>query len=94
MLSQPERPEQFTLLHRGPGGPANQLSKVTTLRGEVEHRGIAARGQRLWMIYSDGTMQSIRAEPTPLKDGWTYQRRRFTGRAVRLGHAHRPHVAR
>jgi uncharacterized RDD family membrane protein YckC len=75
MLSESEHPEGFTLLHRGPGGPANQLSKVTDLRGEVEPRGIAARGQTLWMIYTDGTMQSIRAEPTPLKDGWMYQRR-------------------
>jgi len=75
MLPEPERPGMFTLLHHGPGDPANQLSKVTMLRGEVESHGVAARGESLWMIYSDGTIQSIHAVPTPLKDGWVYQRR-------------------
>jgi len=75
MVPEPERPGVFTLLHHGPDDPANRLSRVTTLRGEIDPHGVAARGNALWMIYTDGTIRSIHAEPTPLKDGWVYQRR-------------------
>lgn len=64
----------FLVLHRGPTDPPNRLLGVETLQGRVQPGGIAATGDELWLIYTNGTVQRIWAEPTRIAPGWTFPR--------------------
>lgn len=72
---EPDRPGVFTLLHRAHSDPPTQINKVQTLRGDVRPNNVAARGHTLWVIYPDGQVQAIAAEPSILQDGWVYRTR-------------------
>lgn len=72
---EPDRPGVFTLSHRAHSDPPTQINKVQTLRGDVMPNCVAARGHTLWIIYPDGEVQTIAAEPSILQDGWTYRTR-------------------
>lgn len=72
---EPDRPGVFTLLHRAHSDPPTQINKVQTLRGDVLPKCVAASGHTLWIIYPDGEVQAIAAEPSILQDGWIYRTR-------------------
>lgn len=75
LLPEPDRPGVFTVLHHARADAATHIDRVQTLRGEVRPQGVSAQGQTLWIIYTDGTVQTIRAMPKILEDGWDFARR-------------------
>ncbi len=75
LMPEHDRPEVFTVYHHALGDPPSQINKVQALRGEVRPHRVASRDHSLWIIYPDGAVQVIRAEPSPLQDGWVYRQR-------------------
>ncbi len=53
----------ITLMHRIEADPAGRLERLATLRGRLTPNGIAAANDRLWMVYEDRSVQSLRYDP-------------------------------
>ncbi len=75
LMPEADRPGVFTVYHHALTDPPALLSRVQTLRGEVRPHCVATRDHSLWIIYPDGAVQAIRAEPSILEDGWVYRAR-------------------
>lgn len=73
LLPEPHRPGVFTVYHHVLGGPPSHISEVKTLHGQVRPHCVATRDHSLWIIYPDGAVQAIHAEPSLLQDGWVYR---------------------
>ncbi len=57
------------------GADAGGWERVVELRGELSGRGsagLAAAGDRLWLMFKDGPVQAVRLEPGPLPGDWRY----------------------
>lgn len=70
-----DQPDAFTVLHHALNDPPTLLNKVPTLRGDIRPDSVAARDHTLWIIYTHGEVQAIRAEASVLKDSWEYRSR-------------------
>lgn len=70
-----DRPGAFTVYHHALGDTPTQVNEVETLTGTVRPHCLAAFGNTLWVIYADGAVQAIHAEPNILGDGWLYKAR-------------------
>lgn len=56
--------DRLTVLHRRVGDrPPHRLQRVTRLQGKLAPHGAAAADARLWLIYSDLTVQSLAVDP-------------------------------
>ncbi|MFP4144069.1 MAG: RDD family protein [Phycisphaeraceae bacterium] len=63
--------QTIAVLHRGPGDDPG-LRQVKEARGRIAPRGIAADGNRLTLVYRDGTLQSLAARPGRVPESWQY----------------------
>ena len=72
LIPEPDTPEAFSVLHRARQDPPGQMNKFITLHGDIRPHSVSARDHTLWIIYPHGQVQSFRAKPTPLEDGWMY----------------------
>lgn len=59
--------------HLGAYDETDTLEEVEVLQGIVQTGGRAAAGNRLWLVYADGTLQVIRARESPIEPGWVYE---------------------
>ncbi len=75
LIPEQDQPDIFTIYHHAYTDPPGELNAAKTLRGGVRPHGVAARGDALWIIYVDGTVQVIHAFATPLNDAWRYEYR-------------------
>jgi uncharacterized RDD family membrane protein YckC len=79
LMPEHDRPDAFTILHHARNSSPAQFDRVQMLRGEVRPHSVSARDRTLWIIYSDGSVQTIRAVPSLLDDGWEFSPRTQPG---------------
>lgn len=76
-LVQPVAGEAEVIIwHQGPQDPPESLRRVGAYSGKVARGGVAAAGNRLWLIYTDGGVASIEAQTSDLRPGWFFTNHR------------------
>lgn len=73
-LAQPWDDEAGTwVAHHGPGDGPDALATVREVTRTVAPGGVAARGATLYVLYTNGTMQTFAGERIGLEQPWRYQ---------------------